>query len=142
MGEVGEARISIRRAFPNRPGSWVTSSAEVSEHLVGSAAFKAVGTGDPRPAGSIPVHLRQRVHGRSPRTVEISLTRVVVIDRVAGCRVPVIGQLYNVAPRESSDPNQISTAVRSRSARTPERISRFSSVLVTAFLRDGRIRER
>jgi putative membrane protein len=33
-------------------------SAEVSEHLVGSAAFKAVGTGDPRPAGSIPVHLR------------------------------------------------------------------------------------
>jgi len=32
---------------------------EVSGHLVGSAAFKAVGTGDPRPAGSIPVHLRQ-----------------------------------------------------------------------------------
>ena len=27
--------------------------------LVGSAAFKAVGTSDPRPAGSIPVHLRQ-----------------------------------------------------------------------------------
>ncbi len=34
--------------------------AEVSEHLVGSAAFKAVGTGDPRPAGSIPVHLRHQ----------------------------------------------------------------------------------
>ena len=33
--------------------------------LVGSAAFKAVGTSDPRPAGSIPVHLRQspRNHG-------------------------------------------------------------------------------
>ena len=31
---------------------------EVSEYLVGSAAFKAVGTGDPRAAGSIPVHLR------------------------------------------------------------------------------------
>ena len=31
---------------------------EVSGHLVGPAAFKAVGTGDPRPAGSIPVHLR------------------------------------------------------------------------------------
>ena len=30
----------------------------MSGHLVGSAAFKAVGTGDPRPAGSIPVHLR------------------------------------------------------------------------------------
>jgi len=32
---------------------------EVSEYLVGSPAFKAGGTGDPRPAGSIPVHLRQ-----------------------------------------------------------------------------------
>ena len=32
---------------------------EVSVRLVGSAAFKAVGTSDPRPAGSIPVHLRQ-----------------------------------------------------------------------------------
>lgn len=32
---------------------------EVFERLVGSAAFKADGTGDPRPAGSIPVHLRQ-----------------------------------------------------------------------------------
>jgi len=33
-------------------------STEVSEYLVDSAAFKAVGTSDPRPAGSIPVHLR------------------------------------------------------------------------------------
>jgi hypothetical protein len=31
----------------------------VSERLVDSPAFKAGGTGDPRPAGSIPVHLRQ-----------------------------------------------------------------------------------
>ena len=31
---------------------------EVSGYLVDSAAFKAVGTSDPRPAGSIPVHLR------------------------------------------------------------------------------------
>ena len=31
---------------------------EVSEYLVGSPAFKAGGTGDPRTAGSIPVHLR------------------------------------------------------------------------------------
>jgi hypothetical protein len=31
----------------------------VSGCLVDSAAFKAVGTSDPRPAGSIPVHLRQ-----------------------------------------------------------------------------------
>ncbi len=32
---------------------------EVFEYLVGSPAFKAGGTGDPRTAGSIPVHLRQ-----------------------------------------------------------------------------------
>lgn len=37
----------------------VASEAEVSGCLVDSAAFKAVGTSDPRPAGSIPVHLRQ-----------------------------------------------------------------------------------
>ena len=30
----------------------------MSEYLVGSPAFKAGGTSDPRPAGSIPVHLR------------------------------------------------------------------------------------
>jgi predicted HTH transcriptional regulator len=34
----------------------------VSGYLVDSAAFKAVGTSDPRSAGSIPVHLRQQVH--------------------------------------------------------------------------------
>ena len=38
---------------------------EVSGYLVGSAAFKAVGTSDPRPAGSIPVHLRQHLPGHS-----------------------------------------------------------------------------
>jgi hypothetical protein len=36
---------------------------EVSGYLVGSAAFKAVGMGDPHPAGSIPVHLRQSTPG-------------------------------------------------------------------------------
>jgi len=39
------------------------STPEVSEYLVGSAAFKAVGMGDPHPAGSIPVHLRQHLLG-------------------------------------------------------------------------------
>jgi hypothetical protein len=33
---------------------------EVSGYLVGSAAFKAVGTSEPRLAGSIPVRLRQK----------------------------------------------------------------------------------
>ncbi len=32
---------------------------EVSADLVAAPAFKAGGTGDPCPAGSIPVHLRQ-----------------------------------------------------------------------------------
>ena len=41
----------------------VASSAEVSGYLVGSTAFKAAGTSDPRPAGSIPVHLRQTPQG-------------------------------------------------------------------------------
>ncbi len=36
---------------------------EVYEHLVGSPAFKAAGTGEPRSAGSIPVHLRQQFTG-------------------------------------------------------------------------------
>ncbi len=37
---------------------------EVSGHLVGSTAFKAAETGDPRLAGSIPVHLRQQHAGQ------------------------------------------------------------------------------
>ena len=41
---------------------------EVSGHLVGSTAFKAAGTGAPRPAGSIPVHLRhQPLRSVAPR---------------------------------------------------------------------------
>ena len=36
------------------------------EHLVGSAAFKAAETGDPRLAGSIPVHLRHFSMLRGP----------------------------------------------------------------------------
>ena len=44
---------------------------------MGSAAFKAVGTGDPRPAGSIPVHLRQSIHGLPPRIAENANVRRV-----------------------------------------------------------------
>jgi hypothetical protein len=56
-------KVSIPAASSN-PGSrdvraTLVRPREVSGHLVGPAAFKAVGTGDPRPAGSIPVHLRQ-----------------------------------------------------------------------------------
>ena len=36
----------------------------MSGYLVDSAAFKAVETGDPRLAGSIPVHLRQQRAGQ------------------------------------------------------------------------------
>ena len=38
----------------------VAFAMEVSGYLVGSAAFKAVGTSEPRLAGSIPVRLRQK----------------------------------------------------------------------------------
>ena len=67
MGRVGAVRVptwpmrdNVARAAAGVDRR-VGSPTEVSGHLVGSAAFKAVGTGDPRPAGSIPVHLRQHV---------------------------------------------------------------------------------
>ena len=40
---------------------------EVSGYLVGSPAFKAGGTSDPRSAGSIPVHLRQIMRSQQIR---------------------------------------------------------------------------
>ncbi len=49
---------------------------EVSEYLVGSPAFKAGGTGDPRTAGSIPVHLRCL----SPRS---RIRALCALDRLA-----------------------------------------------------------
>ena len=63
MGEAGQARVPRLGRRANLPTSLV-SMMEVSGYLVGSAAFKAVGTGDPRPAGSIPVHLRQSLPRR------------------------------------------------------------------------------
>ncbi len=44
-----------------------TLTTEVSGHLVGSAAFNAVETGDPRLAGSIPVHLRHLTKWFAPK---------------------------------------------------------------------------
>ena len=55
---------------------------EVYEYLVGSAAFKAVGTSDPRPAGSIPVHLRHR-SSRGLRRFAAVVVAVLMI--LAGC---------------------------------------------------------
>jgi L-seryl-tRNA(Ser) seleniumtransferase len=54
----------------------------VSEYLVGSAAFKAVGCGHPAAAGSIPVHLRHRYAGGvSGRPT--SVDRPASVDRLA-----------------------------------------------------------
>ena len=52
---------------------------EVSEYLVGSPAFKAGDTGDPRMAGSIPVHLRktppsEEIYGGLPVLYYIAVT--------------------------------------------------------------------
>ena len=98
-GEVGEARVSIRatRTQPvARPSEAIVSSAEVSGHLVGSAAFKAVGTGDPRPAGSIPVHLRQRsTRSECGAAVRVT-TRICGRDRVDG------GTLQRSSPQDGS----------------------------------------
>ena len=68
MGEVGATEGTGYPAgsvdagtLPSRAGLEleVVCGVEVSGYLVGSTAFKAAGTGEPRPAGSIPVHLRQ-----------------------------------------------------------------------------------
>ncbi len=64
-------------ADPAQVGS-ATYYREVSGYLVGSAAFKAVGMGDPHPAGSIPVHLRSWVHGCSWTSTEIALSGAFV----------------------------------------------------------------
>ena len=55
---TGAPEHSRRASAPIAPEQ-LACAAEVSERLVGSPAFKAGGTGDPRPAGSIPVHLRE-----------------------------------------------------------------------------------
>jgi hypothetical protein len=44
--------------FPSDQSFRLTKFGEVSEHLVGSPAFKAGVVGEPHEAGSIPVHLR------------------------------------------------------------------------------------
>ena len=67
----------------------VTSPAEVSGHLVGSTAFKAAETSDPRLAGSIPVHLRQTdvwsvwVHPGGRRTLHTDLVECLGAPRWA-----------------------------------------------------------
>jgi hypothetical protein len=71
----GRFRAESAAFCPEFAARQLASNPEMSGYLVGSAAFKAVGTGDPRPAGSIPVHLRQRVHGRPLMCFESALTR-------------------------------------------------------------------
>ena len=62
----------------------VAFAAEVSGYLVGSTAFKAAGTSDPRPAGSIPVHLRQTTACAlaSATAVAEAATAIETIERV------------------------------------------------------------
>ena len=65
LGGVGDQAHECREHHESLHGGQVSddravpSPSEVSEYLVDSAAFKAVGTGEPRSAGSIPVHLRE-----------------------------------------------------------------------------------
>ena len=64
---------------------------EVSGYLVGSPAFKAGGTGDPRPAGSIPVHLRQpRPTRGSDRAAAGDAVRSVAGSRTQAPIVPTL----------------------------------------------------
>ncbi|MEY2969060.1 MAG: hypothetical protein RIQ64_1687 [Actinomycetota bacterium] len=61
---------------------------EVSVRLVGSAAFKAVGTSEPRPAGSIPVHLRQFVASRIRALLILALGFIAVVPPSAASADP------------------------------------------------------
>jgi len=72
---------------------------EVSEYLVGSPAFKAGGTGDPRPAGSIPVHLRQSRHGRRPASRCTAVGSFP--DRGTGAELPISRPGNQVADPET-----------------------------------------
>ena len=69
------------------PGRYHVETMEVSEYLVGSPAFKAGDTGDPRMAGSIPVHLRH------------SLSRVVGFAGVLLCVLLGVGSPVGAAAR-------------------------------------------
>ena len=62
----------------------VAFATEVSGYLVGSTAFKAAGTSDPRPAGSIPVHLRQTTACAlaSATAVAEAATAIETVERV------------------------------------------------------------
>ncbi len=57
-GVFAEYSLSTAPDSPNTPSDQLGCPAEVSGVPGGLPAFKAGGTGDPRPAGSIPVHLR------------------------------------------------------------------------------------
>lgn len=98
-----------QRHLPSVP---LVSPPEVSEYLVGSAAFKAVGTGDPRPAGSIPVHLRQRFRGRPPRTHPMVAWSPTETQPTAGRRVlapTVVEQLRRRREDQPADIDKLPT---------------------------------
>ena len=86
---------------------------EVSEYLVGSPAFKAGGAGDPRTAGSIPVHLRylapQAGSGRfAPSTRSADRKRLFARDggatRATGVQRPACGTQAPFRPGWRSHP--------------------------------------
>ena len=81
-----------------RRPSPLSSSAEVSERLVGSPAFKAGGMGDPCPAGSIPVHLRHSpTVSRMTRALQPDVA--AVLDYAASLELPALESLAPVDAR-------------------------------------------
>jgi methionine-rich copper-binding protein CopC len=67
----------------------LTLHMEVSEYLVGSPAFKAGGTGDPRTAGSIPVHLRHLL------TVLLTMLFIVALGSPASAAARLLSSSPN-----------------------------------------------
>lgn len=86
---------------------WGLGSREVYERLVGSPAFKAGGTGQTRPAGSIPVHLRrscgclQGIAARSamarPRLDCAAMKKLIVLAVVVVLAVLAVKKLQDTS---------------------------------------------
>jgi methionine-rich copper-binding protein CopC len=77
---------------------------EVSEYLVGSPAFKAGGTGDPRTAGSIPVHLRHL------RQVFVGLALIVTaFVTVLGMPAGATARLLSSVPSDGASVEALET---------------------------------
>ena len=87
MTSLRAGSLETKPIAERRTARYHDRTMEVSEYLVGSPAFKAGDTGDPRMAGSIPVHLRHSSRA-SPSRVKVrpqGLASLVRLPRFRAC---------------------------------------------------------